>query len=120
MRQLLFAQRTEDDDVVDAVEELRPEALPQHFHHLLARLLKAASLVQRSRDCSSMRAQVRGHDQHRVLEVDGAALGVGEAAVVEHLQEDVEDVRMRLLDLVEEHTEYGRRRTASVSWPPSS
>ena len=38
----------------------------------------------------------------RVLEVDGAALGVGQPAVVEDLQQDVEDVGVRLLDLVEQ------------------
>ena len=39
----------------------------------------------------------------RVPEVDRAALRVGEPAVVENLQQDVEHVRVRLLDLVEEH-----------------
>jgi hypothetical protein len=37
VRQLLFAQRTEDDEVVDAVQKLRTEVLPQDIHHLLAR-----------------------------------------------------------------------------------
>ena len=48
-------------------------------------------------------AEVRGHDDQRVAEVDRAALAVGQAAVVEHLQQHVEDIGMRLLDLVEEH-----------------
>ena len=73
-------QRLEDDDLVDPVQELGPEVLA----HLLGR------------------ADVRGHDQHRVAEVDRAALAVGEAPVVEHLQEDVEDLGVRLLDLVEQ------------------
>ena len=38
----------------------------------------------------------------RVLEVDRAALRVGQPAVVEDLEQDVEDVRVRLLDLVEQ------------------
>ena len=45
---------------------------------------------------------VRGHDQHGVAEVDRAALAVGQAAVVHHLQQDVEDVGVGLLDLVEQ------------------
>ena len=45
---------------------------------------------------------VRGHDQHGVLEVDRAALAVGQAPVVHHLQQDVEDVVVGLLDLVEQ------------------
>ena len=48
-------------------------------------------------------ADVRRHDQHRVAEVDGAALAVGQAPVVEHLQQHVEHLRVRLLDLVEQH-----------------
>ena len=36
------------------------------------------------------------------LKFDGAALAVGEPAVVEHLQQHVEHVAVRLLDLVEE------------------
>ena len=47
-------------------------------------------------------AQVRRQDQDRVAEVDRAALAVGQPAVVEHLQQHVEDLRMRLLDLVEQ------------------
>ena len=42
-----------------------------------------------------------------VAEVDRAALGVGQAAVVEDLQQRVEDVGVRLLDLVEQHDRVG-------------
>ena len=68
------------DDLVDPVEELRPEDVAQRFD----------------------RADVRGHDQDAVAEVDRAALAVGEASVVEHLQQHVEDLGVRLLDLVEQ------------------
>ena len=37
-----------------------------------------------------------------VLEAHGATLAVGQAPVVEDLEQDVEDVRVRLLDLVEQ------------------
>ena len=49
-----------------------------------------------------MRTQVGGHHDHAIAEIHRAALAVGEAAVVEYLQQDVEHVRMRLLDLVEQ------------------
>ena len=45
---------------------------------------------------------VAGHDDDRVPEVHHPALAVGEPAVVEDLEQHVEDVRVRLLDLVEE------------------
>ena len=69
----------EADDVVDAVDELGLEEV--------ARVAR----------------QVRRHDQHDVGEVDRATLAVGEAAVVEQLQQHVEHVGVGLLDLVEQH-----------------
>src|SRR5258706_359517 len=47
-------------------------------------------------------ADIRGHHDQGVAEVDGVALAFGQAAVVEHLQQHVEHVRMRLFDLVEQ------------------
>jgi hypothetical protein len=52
---------------------------------------------------SCFRAQVRGHDDDRVPEVDPAALGVRQLPVLEDLEQDVEHLGMRLLDLVEKH-----------------
>ncbi len=95
---------------------------------------RSASVSERKRTISSMRLTNSGLNRvsgspgrldvmikHGVGEVDRAALAVGEAAVVEDLQEDVEDVGVGLLDFVEEdHRNKDRRRMASVSWPPSS
>ncbi len=75
----------EDDDLVDPVQELRPEVL----RHGLGR------------------PDVRGHDHDRVAEVDRAALAVREPSVVEDLEEHVEDLGVRLLDLVEQHDRIG-------------
>ena len=55
----------------------------------------------------ALAADVRGHDDDGVGEVGEAAAAVGEAAVVEHLEEQVEDVGVRLLDLVEEEHAVG-------------
>src|SRR5699024_11902568 len=46
--------------------------------------------------------EVGSHDDDGVAEVDRAPLAIGEASVVEDLQEQVERIRVRLLDLVEE------------------
>ncbi len=67
---------------------------------------KSCSVLSASRS-EHRRPQVRGHDEHRVLEVDGAALGVGQAAVVHHLQQHVEDIGVRLFDFVEEDDRVG-------------
>src|SRR5262249_45463338 len=46
-------------------------------------------------------AEVGREDQDRIAEVHRATLAIGQPAVVEHLQQHVEHVLMRLLDLVE-------------------
>ena len=79
----LFGELLRAHDLVDPVDELRLEEL-ERVHR-----------------------QVRRHDQHRVGEVDRAALPVGQPTVVEHLQQHVEDVGVRLLDLVEQHDGVG-------------
>src|SRR5919108_1577698 len=96
--ELLHAQRTEDDDVVDAVEELRLEHAPQFRRHdrLDFRPVSRAALEDEAA------ADVRRHDDDRVPEVDGPPLRVGESAVIEDLQQDVEHIGMRFLDLVEQ------------------
>ena len=49
------------------------------------------------------RTEVRGEDQNRVAEVDGPSLPVRQPAVVENLQQHIEDIGVRLFDLVEQH-----------------
>src|SRR5205085_1600649 len=49
-----------------------------------------------------LRADIACHDDDAVAEVYFAPFGVGEVAVVEHLQEDVKHLWVRLLYLVEE------------------
>ena len=52
-------------------------------------------------------AQVRGHDDDGVAEIDGPSLTVGQPSVIEHLEQDVEHVAVSLLDLVQEHDRVG-------------
>ena len=56
------------------------------------------------------RAGVGRHDQDDVAEVGVAAVRVGQRRVIHHLQQDREQVRMRLLDFVEQ--QHGVRRLA--------
>ena len=76
---LLLRELLEGDNFVDTVQELR------------------------SHDCMQLFAcSVRGHDDDGVLEVRCTSLVVRQSAVIEHLQEYVEDVRVRLLNLIEQ------------------
>ena len=101
-----------DDDVVDAVEKLRPKRLFQVGHDhaadlgvrapgALARLLREAEAAAAVRD--GLCADVRGHDDDGVAEVHLPPERIRELAVLHDLQQEVEHVLVRLFDLVEQH-----------------
>ena len=52
-------------------------------------------------------AQVTGHDNQRILKVHAAALAIGQAAIIQNLQQYVEDVRMCLFDFVQQDDTVG-------------
>ena len=98
----------EYDDVVDPVQELGPEGLleavinrvpePLFIHvRVLAIGAEAKGLA-----LQRLGAQIAGHYDHGVAEINGAAVSVGQASVLQDLQQNVEHVRMGLFDLVEE------------------
>ncbi|KAG0751077.1 hypothetical protein G6F24_014663 [Rhizopus arrhizus] len=99
----------EDDDLVDAVEELGAEVSAQHVHHLglglLVFLAGGATGLQPTLD--DVRAQVRGGDDDGIGEIHHPALAVGEPPVVEYLQQDVVDVGVRFFDLIEQQHAVG-------------
>ncbi len=101
--ELLFVERVEDDDFVDAIEELGAEVLAQFVEHGRAHHRVVGAVERAAMFENAVAADVRRHDDDRVLEVHGAPLTVGEPPVVENLQEHVEHVRVRLLDFVEEN-----------------
>ncbi len=102
MAQLLDAEGVEHDHVIQPVQELRLERGIDHVHDRLVPCGQIHLLVDQE-----LAAQVGGQDQDRVAEVHGASLPVGQPPVIEHLQQDVEHFRVRLLDLVEQDHRVG-------------
>ena len=95
----LVVERCEGDRRVQPVTKFRrKQALD--LCHFVAGLLGAgkahAGLLQIGG------AGVGGHDDHHVAEIGLATVVVGQRAVIHDLQQDVEDVRVGLLDFVEE------------------
>ncbi len=88
----------ENDDLVDPVEKLGLEVIPHAGEHLL--LHRLLILCGRQQPLGS---EVRGHDHYGVLEVNRPSPAVGQTPIVEDLKQDVEDVGVRLFDLVEKH-----------------
>ena len=52
-------------------------------------------------------AQVAGHDNQRILKVHAAALAIGQAAIVQNLQQHIEHIRMGLFDFVQQDDAVG-------------
>ena len=114
-----LAERVEDDDLVEAVEELGPELRAHGVEHLaldLRELRGAAGVVavgrvrrREVRDAleDERRPDVRREEDDRVAEVHRQPLAVREDAVVQELEEGVEDVGVGLLHLVEEEHAVG-------------
>ena len=107
--EILARELLEHHDVVDAVEQLGAEQALELAHRTAADLARGKALLAGGakaharilRDLAS--AHVGRHDDHGVAEIDRLALAIGQAALLQHLQQNVEDIRVRLLDLVEQH-----------------
>src|SRR5256885_3284387 len=105
------AQCMEDHDLVDTVDELGPEHTLQALHRLRTDhlvLLIASVLILRRQETDADgtlhvgAASITGHNHHGILEVYRATLTIGQTAIVHNLQQRVEDLWMRLLNLVQQ------------------
>ena len=111
LRNLVFIQAVKDNDIVNTVEHLRAEGLFEVCKHfflnplkgLLARVTVSAKTERFARLAGDLvGADVRGHDDDRVFEIDLAALAVGKLSILQNLKQDVKHVRMRLFNFIEQ------------------
>ena len=116
-----MAERSEDDARIHAIQELWAEGLLQLFVDLRADqavllfcarplAFAARTEAERRRGLDLSRTKIGGHDQDHVAEVDATPLRIRELAILQDLQEDVEDFAVRLLNFVKKH--HGVRSTA--------
>src|SRR6185437_4940413 len=106
--QVRIGQRLEENYFVQTVQELRIEGLLDFLLNQLFNLVvDRFFLVEREAETFAFhqvsRADVRGHHDDYVLEIHRVAQSVSELSIFEHLQQDVEHIRMRLLDFVQQH-----------------
>ena len=92
--QFFTTQAIEDHGLIDAVEKLRAEMTAQGLHHSGLALLGIAFSQ------NVLRADIRGHDQNGITKINGSALSVRDTSIIQHLQQNVEHIRMRLFDLI--------------------
>ncbi len=107
---MIFIQGMEDNNLIDPVQKLGAEGAPQLFNNpFLHRLiiqgiffisgLKAHTVLA----ADQVRPYIRCHDDHGIPEIHGPALGISKPSVLHHLQQDMEDIRVCLFDLIKEH-----------------
>ncbi len=94
------------NDIVHSVEEFRLERFAQGVVYQPFGFLPTSLAMFEN----PLPTDIGCHDDNRVPKIDGAALAVRQTAVVQYLQQDIEDVRMGFLDLVKQH--HGIRTTA--------
>src|SRR2546425_7705672 len=111
---LFLVEGLEDDGRVDPVEELgAEEALHLFLDPFLHPLIRGGDIgivaafdfaaePERGLALQHLLREVARHDDDRVAEVDTAPLRVRQAALIEDLQQHVEDLGVGLLDLVEQ------------------
>ncbi len=99
VRDLLAAEAGEDEDFIDPIEKFGAEELVQ-LPQDSATTLVSGGVGERFQ---AIRGGVAGHDDDGVGEIHAPALAIGQAAVVENLQKNVEDFGVRLLDFIQQH-----------------
>ena len=105
---MLPAERVEHDRIVKSIQELGIEYDLQFLTDLLRHSVEAVLRVPGGEaECLALgqitRADIRRHDHDGVLEVDHTTVVVREMSFVEHLEQDVEHVGVRLLNFVEQN-----------------
>ena len=75
--------------------------------HLLLAVVQLAGharrKAQRRRRAQALRSGVARHNNHGIAEVHSASLPVRQSAILHNLQKQVENIRMSLLNLVQQH-----------------
>ena len=104
---VVLAETVEVNDLIDPVDEFRPQETLQRLHGPLTALLARSAAEAHAAGGIGAAARIGGHDDDGVLEVHIAALGVGNVTVIQDLKQDVQHIRMGLLDLVEEDDAVG-------------
>ena len=101
---LLLAQRVKHHRLVHAVDELGAKVLCQHAHY--RRFHRVVMLVT-GEFLNQVRSEVGRHHDNRIAKIHGAALAVGQAAVFQHLEQDVEHIGMCFLHFIQQQQRIG-------------
>src|SRR5258707_883847 len=107
-------QGVKDNHVIEAVEEIRGEgtvqcALDRTLHVLLVTLLLcfAGKTDSASKIFQVAYTDVGGHDDDRIPEINPSSQSIRQDPVIQHLQQNIEHIRVCLFNFVQQHNAVG-------------
>ena len=89
-----------DDHVIHPIDELRAKVSLDYGHDLGFHLLVTFFSCQL---LDSIGTEIRRHHNNSIAKIHGPALTVGQATVIEHLQQHVEDFWMGFFNLIHQN-----------------
>ncbi len=99
------AKGAEHHDVIEAVDEFGAEVEPEFFDHLGFDFFELLGIEETV--AVVVAPDVGSEDYDGVLEVHSSALTIGEASVIQKLEEDVEDIRVGFFDFIKKDNAIG-------------
>ena len=107
-----LVERFEDHEAIESVEEFRLEVFFHRgfdlfLHGLVVHEALFGAKAHFGRLADQIGAEVRGHDDDRIAEIDLAADRIGEASFFEDLQQEIHHIGVRFFHFVEENDAIG-------------
>ena len=100
----------EDDNLVNTVEKFRTEGTAHFLEHtlfglgkIILILLQAVGEAHLAGEFNIRSTDIGGHDDNRIFEINRSALRIGQSAVVQNLQQDIEHIGMRFFDFIKQN-----------------
>ena len=93
-----------NDNIIDSIDKLRTKVTADYLEHRRFHIIivgSAGFLL------NNMTAEVGCHNYYCMSKVDGSALPVRQASIIQYLQQNIKYIRMRFFHLVQQNHRIG-------------
>src|SRR5690606_6590833 len=111
---IFSGERIEQNNIIHPIQEFRSKSLFQgvfNYSFLNLSFLRLSGLSAESDSCSEIGelsgTDIGSHNHDRIPEINSSSKTVGKLAIIECLQQQVENVRMRFFDFVQQNNRVG-------------
>ena len=104
---IFLTQRIEDDHIIDTIQKFRRKGTLQRFLHdtlgiiVVIRLIGSHKSDTTSEIFQLPASDIGSHDHNRIFKIDAPPQTIGQLAVIQQLQEDVEYIGMCFFNLIQ-------------------